>query len=52
MSEVASRSNPDGRVSFITNAPGINGLEFVVGSNMKRTLILRDAQHEYVFDES
>jgi CubicO group peptidase (beta-lactamase class C family) len=50
-SEVASRHNPDGSVSFITTATGIAGLEFVVGSVAKRTLILRDAQHEYVFDE-
>jgi CubicO group peptidase (beta-lactamase class C family) len=50
-SEVASRNNPDGTVSFITIDPGINGLEFVVGSDTERTLVLRDAQHEYVFDE-
>ena len=30
-SEVASRHNPDGTVSFLTVAPGIVGLEFVVG---------------------
>ncbi len=29
----------------------INGFEFVVGSGAKRTLIVRDAQHEYVFKE-
>jgi len=50
-SEVASRVNPDGSLSFITTAPGINGFEFVVGSGPKRTLIVRDAQHEYVFNE-
>ncbi|MFI5183955.1 MAG: hypothetical protein ACHQNV_06135 [Vicinamibacteria bacterium] len=50
-SEVASRHNPDGSVSFITTAPGVNGFEFVVGSGAKRTLVLRDAQHEYAFDE-
>lgn len=44
-SEVASRVNPDGTVSFVTIAPGFEGLEFVVGD---RTLTLRDAQHEYV----
>jgi CubicO group peptidase (beta-lactamase class C family) len=48
-SEVASRHNPDGTVSFLTIAPGIIGLEFVVGSGPKPTLITRDAQHEYVF---
>jgi hypothetical protein len=25
--------------------------EFVVGSGLKRTLIVRDAQHEYIFEE-
>jgi len=51
-SEMASRKNPDGTISFITTAPGISGLEFVVGSGAKRTLIVRDAQHEYVFTEA
>jgi hypothetical protein len=45
-SEMASRKNPDGTISFITIVPGFNGLEFVVGD---KTLTLRDAQHEYVF---
>jgi Beta-lactamase len=49
-SEVASRKNPDGSISFITIAPGISGFEFVVGSGPKPSLIVRDAQHEYVFD--
>lgn len=44
-SEVASRTNPDGTISFITIVPGFMGLEFVAGN---RTLTLRDAQHEYV----
>jgi hypothetical protein len=44
-SEMATRSNPDGTVSFVTIVPGFSGLEFVVGD---RTLTLRDAQHEYV----
>lgn len=49
-SEVASRKNPDGTVSFITIAPGINGFEFVVGGDgATKTLVTRDAQHEYVF---
>jgi CubicO group peptidase (beta-lactamase class C family) len=48
-SEMASRHNPDGTVSFITTAPGILGFEFVVGAGDKPTLIVRDAQHEYVF---
>jgi CubicO group peptidase (beta-lactamase class C family) len=50
-SEVASRRNPDGTVSFFTTAPGMSGIEFVVGSGAKRTLITRDSQHEYVFTE-
>ena len=49
-SEVGSRVNPDGTVSFMTIAPGITGLEFVVGSGEEKTLIMRDTQHEYVFD--
>jgi CubicO group peptidase (beta-lactamase class C family) len=49
--EVASRTNPDGSVSFVTTAPGKTGFEFVVGSGTPRTLILRDMQHEYVFTE-
>ena len=50
-SEVASRRNPDGTVSFVTTAPGLIGFEFVVGSGERRTLTARDAQHEYVFTE-
>jgi len=48
-SEVASRHNPDGTVSFLTTAPGILGFEFVVGSGPQPSLVVRDAQHEYVF---
>lgn len=51
-SEVASRTNPDGTVSFITTVPGAMGFEFVVGKEAKRTLTIRDAQHEYVFESS
>src|SRR5262249_13306520 len=50
-SDVASRKNPDGTISFITLVPGMIGSEFVVGSGPKRTLIIRDAQHEYIFEE-
>jgi hypothetical protein len=50
-SEVASRKNPDGTISFITIEPGVIGSEFVVGSGPKRILTIRDAQHEYVFEE-
>src|SRR5262249_9683794 len=39
-SEVASRHNPDGSISFITIRPGIEGFEFVVGGKAdKRTLM-------------
>jgi CubicO group peptidase (beta-lactamase class C family) len=48
-SEMASRKNPDGTISFITIVPGFSGLEFVVGG---KTLTLRDAQHEYVYTAS
>ena len=51
-SQMGSRKNPDGTVSFITTEPGMTGYEFVVGSGGKRTLIVRDAQHEYVFTET
>jgi hypothetical protein len=52
-SEVASKRNPDGTTSLVTTAPGLAGLEFVAGSrDGKRTLTLRDAQHEYVLVES
>ncbi|MGA7080385.1 MAG: serine hydrolase domain-containing protein [Terriglobales bacterium] len=50
-SEVASRKNPDGTISFLTTVPGELGFEFVVGSGAKRTLTIRDAQHEYTFEE-
>ncbi|HYC30844.1 MAG TPA: hypothetical protein VEB59_01075, partial [Gemmatimonadales bacterium] len=50
-SEVASRRNPDGTVSFVSVTPGVFGFEFVVGSGAARTLTVRDAQHEYVFTE-
>ncbi|MGE0551096.1 MAG: serine hydrolase domain-containing protein [Kofleriaceae bacterium] len=49
-SEMATRKNPDGTTSFLTIVPGFNGLELVAGSGDRKTLVLRDAQHEYVFD--
>jgi CubicO group peptidase (beta-lactamase class C family)/ketosteroid isomerase-like protein len=48
-SEVASRKNPDGSISFLTITPGSDGFEFVVGSGDGKRLTIRDAQHEYVF---
>ena len=51
-SAVASRKNDDGTISLITIDPTNSGFEFVVGEKAaKRTLTLRDAQHEYVFNE-
>jgi hypothetical protein len=36
----------------LTTVPGLAGLELVAGNaNGKRTLVLRDAQHEYTFFE-
>jgi CubicO group peptidase (beta-lactamase class C family) len=52
-SKIASKKNPDGTISFVTIVPGMDGLEFVVGSaRSPRTLVFRDAQHEYVFKEA
>jgi hypothetical protein len=49
-SSVASRRNDDGTTSFISIDPTIVGFNFVVGEhNGNSALILRDAQHEYVF---
>jgi CubicO group peptidase (beta-lactamase class C family) len=51
-SPVGSRKHPDGSVSFVMTAPGVIGLEAVVGTaGGKRTLVIRDAQHEYSFIE-
>jgi CubicO group peptidase (beta-lactamase class C family) len=51
-SAVASRKNDDGTISLITIDPTNDGFEFVVGDRAgKRVLTLRDAQHEYVFNE-
>lgn len=49
-SEVASRRNDDGSLSFVTISPGVDGFEFVVDTRDGRhELVLRDAQHEYRF---
>ena len=51
-SAVASRKNDDGTISLVTIDPTNAGFEFVMGDKGgKRILTLRDAQHEYVFDE-
>jgi len=50
-STVASRKNDDGTISFITIDPAVGGFEFVVSQRAgKSALIIRDGQHEYVFD--
>jgi CubicO group peptidase (beta-lactamase class C family) len=52
-SAVASRKNDDGSISFITIDPSVGGFEFVVGDKGgKRTLTIRDGQHEYTFTEA
>ena len=52
-SEVASRNNDDGSLSFVTISPGEEGFEFVVAdAGGALSLVLRDAQHEYVFAEA
>jgi CubicO group peptidase (beta-lactamase class C family) len=52
-SEMASRKNDDGTTSFITIEPTVQGFDFVVtGKSGKKGLVIRDAQHEYVFVET
>ena len=50
--DVGTRKNSDGTVSFVTIGAGFIGQNFVAGATAagKRTLTLRDAQHEYVFE--
>lgn len=49
-SRVATRKNDDGTVSFLTIDPGLIGFEFVPAAKSgKQALVIRDAQHEYVF---
>jgi CubicO group peptidase (beta-lactamase class C family) len=51
-SAVASRKNDDGTTSFITIDPTLAGFEFVVADlGGKRRFVVRDAQHEYTFEE-
>jgi CubicO group peptidase (beta-lactamase class C family) len=50
-SAVATRKNDDGTTSIITIDPGVIGIDFVVADRGgKKALVLRDAQHEYVFE--
>lgn len=49
-SAVASRRNDDGTLSFITIDPTVQDFDFVVGAHDgRRTLTVRDSQHEYTF---
>jgi CubicO group peptidase (beta-lactamase class C family) len=51
-SAVASRKNDDGTTSFVTIDPTLRGFNFVVGErDARKTLVIRDAQHEYLFSE-
>jgi hypothetical protein len=52
-SEVASRRNDDGSLSFVTISPGEDGLDFVVTKGDKGPgLVIRDRQHEYRYAEA
>jgi CubicO group peptidase (beta-lactamase class C family) len=52
-SEVASRKNEDGTVSLSTITPGLTWFPFVIGTkDGKKTLTVRDSQHEYVYIEN
>jgi CubicO group peptidase (beta-lactamase class C family) len=51
-SHVATRKNDDGTVSMFTIDPSLDGFEFVIGAKAgKRTLTIRDGQHEYEYVE-
>jgi hypothetical protein len=51
-SEMLTHRNTDNTISFITATPGLTGIEFVAGTAAgKKTLTIRDSQHEYVFTE-
>jgi len=52
-SAVATRKNDDGTTSIVTITPGGDGIPFIIGTQGgKRTLVVRDMQHEYVFTEA
>ncbi len=51
-SEMASRKNDDGTISFVTTDPGNSGFPFVVKTaGGKRELEIRDGQHVYTYVE-
>lgn len=50
---IATRENADGSVSVVTAGPGLVPVEAVVGKqDGRRTLTVRDNQHEYVYVEA
>ncbi len=51
-SEVATRREDDGTITFVTISPNADGFRFVVADKDHRTLVLRDDQREYVFVEA
>lgn len=54
-SSVGTIKNADGTITFTGVSPGVNGLVNLVAgttADNKKSLTLRDAQHEYVFVES
>jgi Beta-lactamase class C and other penicillin binding proteins len=52
-SRVATRVNEDSTVAFVTVDPTVDGFAFIAGTrDGKRTLLLRDAQHEYLYTEA
>lgn len=51
-SAVATQPQPDGSLAFVTIDPVITGFPFVrADAGGVRKLVVRDGQHEYVFDE-
>lgn len=51
--EVASRRNDDGTMSFVAIDPQVQGIPAVVTTvGGKRGLVVRDGQHKYIFVES
>lgn len=45
--------NPDGTLSFVTISPDLLGLQYVAGiTGGKRSLTLRDMQHDYILLEN
>jgi len=52
-SEVASRENEDGTITFVTITPGADGYEFELANNPEgRGLIIREAPRAYRFAEA